>query len=147
MGRFFSAKSHAGTGPFHIRGKVRPCGESHPSSVKPTVISPSAGQTDPLAEWYLVGHRMGQEAVRAVEDFGGELPQSPTEGLSQMMMGLGVDVYAINTQALPLCIEGYRDGIAHKGARFDVPPGQSTSILPNELRGSVTNLSNGKVLR
>ncbi len=94
----------------------------------------AAPVTDPLGEWYAVGHRMAQESLPSFRML--ELVDaSLSRRLSGVVEGLGVRMSTLKSTQLKLLQQGWDDGLAGKSAAMTFPPDQSRSLVPKALQG------------
>ena len=105
-----------------------------PVRAQSSTSAPAATTSDPLGEWYLVGHRMAQEALPTYREF--EIKNAAISSrLAEVLAALGVQPTSLKASQFKLLQLGWDDAILGKAPALTYPPDQPKSLLPRALRG------------
>ena len=93
-----------------------------------------AATPDPLGEWYLLGHRMAQEALPTYREF--EIKNAAISSrLAEVLAALGVQPTSLKASQFNMLQQGWDDAALGKPPALTYQPEQPKSLLPNALRG------------
>jgi S1-C subfamily serine protease len=112
-----------------LAAQIQPAGRAQ--AQEPAAAVPS----DPLGEWYAVGHLMANEALPSYRMLA--VPEKEiSKRLTEVLFALAVkpDTDLKNSE-MKLLQQGWDDGIAGKSAAMTYPPDQPRSLVPFALRG------------
>ena len=104
----------------------------------PTPVTVSKRETvagpDPFAEWYDFGYQQGKISQKLLKAFGQEA-QATRAQLFQLIKNLGVEASGIGSKEMDSSLAGYKDALDGNTAKLTVSSEQTSSFLPERLRG------------